>query len=178
MTKDEVPENRNRLGWAAVSFVLVAMLFIACTAAPTPTKTPPEPTATLSPAPIAPIEGSDAAPPAAVQDHPGGASGFSRFVFEQVRRPVIASLRTWRSRLRRLEAIATREVVQELQVLALGHWLPRQEEALEPRLRPRRRRDRVRIASEHERSGRHVHEVIAHLLVCVELHLAGPILVA
>ena len=92
MTTVEVSKNGNRLGWAAVLFTFIALLFIACSVVPTVTPTPPQPTATPFPVANVPTSGSDAAPPAEVQEHPGGASGFSHFVFEQVGDHVVTSL--------------------------------------------------------------------------------------
>ena len=85
-----------------VGLIAMAMLsLLACADAATATPLSPQPTSTPTPAqpsgsqadwPVVPRADSDAAQPEEVPQQPGGAAGFSHFLFEQVGDQVVTSL--------------------------------------------------------------------------------------
>ena len=90
----------KRIAWTAGLLAVTTLVLVGCTRAPSPNPTPtpilvstsvPSPTATPGPAvstptprPSVPGKGTDASPPAELPEYPGGASGFTQFVFEKI----------------------------------------------------------------------------------------------
>ena len=83
-----LPPGRAKVHWTVGVSSLAAIILMGCggEGGPTPTSTP-----TPTPRPVSSVL-NDASPPSVPAEVPGGAAGFSHFVFEQVGDTVITSL--------------------------------------------------------------------------------------